>query len=103
MLKTTRSFDKPASNKNNGSKLAFSKNDNSRPASEKNNGNGEINRFGVGRNDIEYAKKSEKLSKLRKLKSKKRLNLKIWLSQEESCQKVEIYLILTLQGREQSS
>ena len=63
MLKTTGLFDKPASSKNNGSRSVLSRNNNSRPTSEKNNGNNEFNRFGVSRNGVEYAKKSEKLSK----------------------------------------
>ena len=61
MLKIIGSPNKPAPNKN----------DNSRPASRRNNDNGEVNRFGVGGNSVEYAKKSGKLSKSRKLKSKK--------------------------------
>ena len=43
MLKTTRSPDKPASSKTNGSRLASVKNNNSKPASEKNNGDGKFN------------------------------------------------------------
>ena len=58
MLKTIRSPDKPTSNKNNSSMLAFSKNNDSRPASKKNDENNEVNGFGVSRNGIEYAKKS---------------------------------------------
>ena len=71
ILKTTGLPDKSASNRNDGSRSASSKNNNSRPASRKNNGNGEVNGFGVGRNSVKYIKKSEKLFKLRKLKSKK--------------------------------
>ena len=40
-------------------------------ASGKNNGDGEIDRFGISKNGVEYAKKSGKLSKSRKLKSGK--------------------------------
>ena len=57
--------------------LAPSRNINSKPASKKNNSNRKVNRFGIGRNSMEYAKKSEKLfksgrsSKSRISKSKK--------------------------------
>ena len=71
MLKTTRSPDKPASNKNNNSKLAFSKNNNSRPTFERNNSNNKVNKFGVNRNNVEHAKKLGKLFKSGKSKSKK--------------------------------
>ena len=71
MLKMTGSLDKPVSSRNNGSRSAFSRNNNSKPASRKNNGNGKIDRFGVGGNGVEYAKKSGKLSKLGKSKSEK--------------------------------
>ena len=67
ILKTIRLPDKPIPSRNNGSKLAFNKNNNNRPASRKNNGNNEIDGFSVSRNSMEYAKKSEKLSKLGKL------------------------------------
>ena len=67
----TRSPDKPTPSRNNDSRLATSKNDNSKPASRRNDGDGEVNGFGVSRNGIEHAKKSEKLSKSRKSKSKK--------------------------------
>ena len=73
MLETTKSPDEPAPSRNNSSKSAFNRNDNSRPASEKNDGNGEINGFGVGGNDTEYAKESGKS----KSKKKKRLSLEI--------------------------
>ena len=66
----TGSLNKPAFSKNNGSKTAFSKNNNNKLASGKNNGNNEINRFGIGRNNMEYIK-SGKLSNSGKLKSKK--------------------------------
>ena len=71
MLKTIRLFDKLAPSKNNDSKSAFSKNNNNKPAFRKNNGNSKIDRFDLSRNDIKHTKKSGKLSKLRKLKSKK--------------------------------
>ena len=54
-MKIIESLNQPASNKNNGNRLAF----------EKNNDNNKINRFSIGNNNMEYAKKS------RKLKSKK--------------------------------
>ena len=60
MLKITGSSNKPASSRNNSNKLAFSKNNNSRLVSGKNNSNGEVNRFGISGNSMEYAKKSEK-------------------------------------------
>ena len=63
MLKTIRSPNKPAPNKNDGNKSAFNRNNNNRLVSKKNNGNGEVNGFDVSRNGVEYAKKSEKSSK----------------------------------------
>ena len=58
MLKTTELPDKPASRRNDGSKLASERNDGSKPASgrndgskpasERNDGNGEVVGFGVG-------------------------------------------------------
>ena len=72
MLKTTRLPDKPASSKNNGSKLASSRNNDNKPASKKSNGNSEVNGFSVGRNGVEHAKKSGKSSKSKNLsKSRK--------------------------------
>ena len=71
MLKTTGSLHKLALIRNNNSRSASNRNNNSRPVSRKNNGNGEVDKFSVGRNDIEYAKKSGKLFKSRKSKSKK--------------------------------
>ena len=71
MLKTTRLLNKPVSSKNNSSKLAFNRNNNNRLAFKKNYGNDEVDRFGVGKNSIKYAKKLEKLFKLGKSKSKK--------------------------------
>ena len=67
MLKTTGSPNKPALSRNDGSKSASSRNDNSRPASGRNDGNGKVDRIGVGGNGVKYAKKSEKMSKSRKL------------------------------------
>ena len=58
MLKTTGSLDKLAPSRNDGSKSASSRNNNSKPASKRNNSNGKIDRFGVGGNGVEYAKKS---------------------------------------------
>ena len=60
MLKTIKSLDELALNKNNGTKLIFSKNDNNKPASRRNNNNGKINRFDINRNSIENTKKSGK-------------------------------------------
>ena len=71
MLKTTGSFHKPASSKNDGSRLASDKNNNNKPASGRNDGNSEVDGFGVGRNGVAYVKKSGKLSKSGKSKSKK--------------------------------
>ena len=72
MLKITRSPDKPASSRNNGSRLASNKNNNNRPVSKRNNGNSKVDRFGISKNSIEYTKKSGKLFKLRKSKSEKK-------------------------------
>ena len=71
ILKTIGLPNKPAPSRNNSSRSASGKYDNSRPAFEKNNGNGEVDGFCVGRNGVEYAKKSGKLSKSGKSKSKK--------------------------------
>ena len=71
MLKTIRSLDKLAPSRNNSSRSVFSKKNNSKLASRKNNGNNEVDGFDIGENSIEYAKKSEKLSKSRKSKSEK--------------------------------
>ena len=71
MLKTTRLPDKPTSSKNNSSKSVSSKNNNSKPVSKRNDSNGEVNGFGINRNDVKHAKKSGKLSKSGKSKSKK--------------------------------
>ena len=59
MLKTIRSPDKPAPNRNNGSRLASNRNNNNKPASGRNNGNGKVDEF-VG-DGVEHTKKSEKL------------------------------------------
>ena len=80
ILKMTGSPDKPAPNRNNGSRSASNKNNNSRPALGKNDGNDKFDKFGG--DDVEYAKKlgklkgqklakSQKLSKLRKSQGKK--------------------------------
>ena len=71
MLKTLKSPNKLAPGQNNDNRSSISKNDNSKLASEKNNDNNEVNRFGVCKNTIKHAKKSGKLLKLGKLKSKK--------------------------------
>ena len=71
MLKTTGLSDKPAPNKNYGSRSASSKNNNSRPVSKRNNGNGKVNGFGIGGNSVEHTKKLGKLSKSRKSKGEK--------------------------------
>ena len=67
MLKTTGLPNESAPSRNDGSKSASSRNDNSRPASGKNDGDGEVDGVGVGGNDMEHAKKSEKTSKSYKL------------------------------------
>ena len=71
MLKTIGLPDKPAPSRNNGSRLASCGNDDSKSVSQRNNGNSEVDRFGVSENNMEHAKKSIKLSKLGKSKSKK--------------------------------
>ena len=86
MLKTTRSLNKPVFRKNDGSKLASGKNNNSQPAFGRNDGDNEVNGFGISRNGVEQAKKlrksskSKKSSKSEKLKAKKCLSLEIWLN-----------------------
>ena len=67
----TRLPDELAFSRNNDSRSASSSNDNNKLAFKGNDGNGEVNRFGVSKNGIEHAKKSGKLSKSRKSKSKK--------------------------------
>ena len=71
MLKTTGLFNKPVPSKNNSSRSASSKNNNSKPVFGRNNDNNKVDRFGVGKNSMEYAKKSEKLFKSGELKSEK--------------------------------
>ena len=71
MLKIIESLDKPAPSKNNGSKSASSRNNDSKPVSKRNNGNSKVNRFSVSKNSVKHVKKSEKLSKSGKSKSKK--------------------------------
>ena len=71
MLKTTRLSNKLAPSKNNGSKPALNRSDNSKPVFRRNNGNGEINRYGISKNGVEHIKKSKKLFKSGKSKSKK--------------------------------
>ena len=55
MLKTTN---KPASSRNNGSRLASSRNNDSRPASRRNDDNSEVN--GFGGDSVKHTKKSGK-------------------------------------------
>ena len=86
ILKTTRSPNEPAFNRNNGSKSTFYRNDGSRPAFSINNGsrpafkkndsNGEYDRFGGNSvEQIRKSRKSKKLSKSQKLaKSGKNLS-----------------------------
>ena len=71
MLKMIRLSNKLATSRNNGNRSVSNRNNNSKPASRKNNSNGEVNRFGVSRNSIKYAKKLRKLFKSGKSKSKK--------------------------------
>ena len=85
MLKITKLSDKPAPNRNNGNKSAFSGNNNRRPVSMKIDGNSKVNRFNVSKNDVKYAKKLEQLSKSRKSKSKK-------MSKSQNLAKSEIKL-----------
>ena len=66
MLKTTN---KPAPNKNDGSKSASSRNNDSRPVSGKNDGNSEVD--GFDGDDMEHAKKSEKSKGQKLAKSQK--------------------------------
>ena len=71
MLKTTRLLDKLVFSRNNGSRSTYNKNNNNKLAFRKNNDNNKDNEFGINRNSVKYAKKSEKLSKLRKSKGQK--------------------------------
>ena len=70
MLKIIKLPNKLASSRNNCNKSAFSKNNNSKLAFKKNNNNGKVNGYNIDKNSIKYAKKSGKLSKSRKSKSK---------------------------------
>ena len=65
-MKTTN---EPAPSRNNGSRSAFSKNNDSSPASERNDGNGEVDEFGG--DDVEHAKKSRKSKGQKLAKSQK--------------------------------
>ena len=78
MLKITEPPKESASNRNNGSRPAFGRNDSSkpvsnrnngsRPASGKNNGNGEVDKFGGdGMEQVKKSEKSKNLAKSRKL------------------------------------
>ena len=71
MLKMSGLPDKLASKSNDGSRSAFSKNNNSKLVSGQNNGDNEYNGFSVSRNGVKYAKKLGKLSKSGKSKSEK--------------------------------
>ena len=71
MLKIIRLSNKLVFSKNNSNKSVLSRNNNSRLAYKKNNNNSKFNKFDIDRNDVKYAKKSEKLSKLKKSKNKK--------------------------------
>lgn len=63
----TKSFNKPAFSKNNGSKRASSRNDNIRPTFGKNDNNGKIDRFSSdGIKNVKKLKKSKKLAKSKK-------------------------------------
>ena len=70
-MKTTGLSDKPTPNRNDSNRSASNSNDNSKLAFRKNDDNNEVNRFGISRNSIKYAKKSGKLFKSRKSKSEK--------------------------------
>ena len=74
MLKTTGLPDKPASSRNDGSKLASSRNNKNKPAFRRNNGDKEVDEVGIDGNGVEYAKKSEKTSKSRKLSKLRKLS-----------------------------
>ena len=71
MLKSIELLNEPAPSQNNNNKSAFSRNNNSKPAFRRNNNNSEVNRFGISKNGVKYAKKSAKLFQLKKSKSKK--------------------------------
>ena len=57
ILKTTGLPNKPASSRNDGSNSASNRNNDSKPASGRNDGNGEVDGF----DEVEHAKKLEKL------------------------------------------
>ena len=61
MLKIIRSPNKSAPSRNDSNWSVSNRKNNSKSTFERNDGNSEINRFGVGSNDVEYAKKSGKL------------------------------------------
>ena len=71
MLKTIRSLNMPDPSRNNGSRSAFSINNNSKLAFEKNDSNSKVNKLSDHKNDMKYVKKSRKSSKSRKSKSEK--------------------------------
>ena len=71
MLKITGLPNEPAPSKNNNSRSISSRNNNNRPAFGRNNGDKKVYGYGVSENDVEYAKKSGKLSKSGKSKNKK--------------------------------
>ena len=71
MLKTIKSPNKLGLRKNNSSRSASIRNNDNKLAFKRNDGNGEITGFNIGGNGVEYAKKSGKFFKSRKLKSKK--------------------------------
>ena len=75
MLKIIGWPNEPAPSRNDSSRSVSSRNNNSRPASGRNDGNGKVNGVSISGNDVEYAKKSEKMFKSWKLfKSGKRLS-----------------------------
>ena len=67
----TRLSNKLVSSRKNGSKSASNRNDNNKPNSQRNNVDGKVNGFDIGGNGMKHTKMSRKLSKSRKLKSKK--------------------------------
>ena len=69
ILKITGLSDKPAPSRNNCSKSTFSRNNNSWPISRRNDGNTEVDRFGIGGDGIEHAKKSKKSKSQKSFKS----------------------------------
>ena len=95
MVKTIKSPDKLVLSKNNSSRSAFSKNENSKLASEKNNINNKVN--GLSVDDVEYAKKSKKLKSQNLAKFRKLFKLEKSKSEKsKNCQKVGIHLIYML-------